>query len=150
MFYLLALALQNWGDFELNCTIFVQHRLSTYWSRPEITVIFFLLWPGQWTGHQCRKPQCIESSGRFLGKPQKNGFFLVAWPLRPYSPPSSLVAKNFQKTVFFLSGQALTPNPLLVTGPLKKIRFLRLHFLSLRIEFLYLEEFCRRASISLY
>ena len=62
----------------------------------------------------------------------KNGIFLVAQPLGLYPPPpSGLVATKFfariflelQKTVFLLSGQVLTPLPLLVT-------FLRLPLLK--------------------
>ena len=52
----------------------------------------------------------------------------MARPLRPYPPPLELSGHTFfsrfflelQKTVFFLSGQALTPPSLLVAGPLKK------------------------------
>ena len=78
---------------------------------------------------------CIETILTHLEKPQKNnGLFSVARPLRPYPPPSSLVATKFVqniivgrlKTVFFLSGLA-TKRGLLVTGPLQKDRFLRLH-----------------------
>ena len=55
----------------------------------------------------------------------------MAKPLPATPKPSSLVATKMfpefvlelQKTVFFLSGQALTPAPLLVAGPLKKDRY---------------------------
>ena len=39
--------------------------------------------------------------------------------------------KSIKKNIFFLSGKALTPPPLLVAGPLKKDLFLRLPLGSL-------------------
>ena len=66
-------------------------------------------------------------------KAAKNSIFLVARPLRPYTPPPldlnghknfSIIFLELQKTIFFLSGQALTPSPPLIVQ-LKK-RFLRL------------------------
>ena len=80
------------------------------------------------------KLNSIENSVASLREAKKNNSIF-----------SSLVATNFfriflelQKTVFFLSGQDLTPKPLLVAGPLKKYRYFLAAFLTNKVSIVML------------
>ena len=67
-----------------------------------------------------RKPYIKPSISK--GSRKKIGIFLVACPLKPYPPPSSLVtSKSFKNVIFSKWPSPYTP--LLVAGPLKKRPF---------------------------
>ena len=117
---------------DYNCILCIkQHHVLISFSPEHWELHTGWLWPAPM--HHAAHYSLLKEPAH-LGEPAKMCVFFLSHiyiqPHTPVSPPiielsSHIFFGNFfnvlQKQLFFLSGQALIPPPLLVAGPLKKL-----------------------------